>query len=275
MGIGVAMGHIVLRGLCREYVERRVAQTQIDGANSEQASEQGETRVVLGEIDLEIFDGELVCILGASGCGKSTLLRIVAGFDRPSSGSVVVDGCEVAGPSPQNIFVFQDGGLLPWMTVEENVGLGLRNIAADEERACKVREHIEMVDLTGFEAHYPHELSGGMKRRAELARALAVNPEILFMDEPFAGLDYLTRLRMREEIINMHEFFQKTVLFITHDIEEALAMADRIVVLSDRPAKVSMDLLLSASRPRDFENDHELASLRRRIYKEFGVHHAV
>ncbi len=269
------MGHIVIRGLRREYVERRIAQKQTDEAARLQAIEQGDIRVVLGGIDLEIQDGELVCILGASGCGKSTLLRIVAGFDEASAGSVVVDGREVHGPSPENIFVFQEGGLLPWMTVEQNVGLGLRNVAVDEERAVKVREHLEMVDLTGFENHYPHELSGGMKRRAELARALVVNPEILFMDEPFAGLDYLTRLRMREEIINMHEFFEKTVLFITHDIEEALAMADRIVVLSDRPALVSMDLPLSTCRPRDFENDSELADLRRRIYKEFGVHHAV
>ncbi|MFC1836842.1 ABC transporter ATP-binding protein [Thermodesulfobacteriota bacterium] len=226
-------------------------------------------------MDLEFPDGELVCILGPSGCGKTTLVRIIAGFDPPSSGTVLIDGNGVNGPSSDNIFVFQHNGLLPWMTVQENVTLGLRRMPDKEERDEKVQEFIDVVNLTGFEHNYPHQLSGGMQRRAELARALVVNPEILFMDEPFAGLDFLTRLKMREEVINMHEFFQKTIIFITHDIEEALVMADRVVVFSERPANVKMNITLGYPHPRDFHKDSELEELRRQVYTELGVHYAL
>lgn len=272
MGFGVTMGHVVIRRLSKEFVERRGAPRV---ANTDGLLHKGERLQVLDSVDVEFQDGELVCILGPSGCGKTTLIRIAAGFDRPTSGTVTTDGIEVHGPSPNNIFVFQHSGLLPWMTVWENVMLGVRHMKDKKQMAARVQEQIDVVDLTEYEHLYPHQLSGGMQRRAELARALVVNPEVLFMDEPFAGLDFLTRLKMREEIINMHELIQKTIVFITHDIDEALVMADRIVVFSERPATVKMDLNLNFSHPRDFARDPALEDLRRRVYLELGVHYAL
>jgi ABC-type nitrate/sulfonate/bicarbonate transport system ATPase subunit len=181
---------------------------------------------------------------GPSGCGKSTLLRIIAGFETPSDGRVQINGKTVKGPSADHIFVFQHSGLFPWMTVAENVGLGLRHLKNHRDRHEQVSEFIEMVELEGFEQHYPRQLSGGMQRRAELARALAVNPDIMIMDEPFSGLDFLTHMKMREEVVNMHAFIQKTILLVTHNIDDALIMGDRIVILGDSPTRVIMDRTL-------------------------------
>ena len=266
------MGHVLIENLRKEFIERRQARRM---ANSDPGVAKGARLLVLDDISVEFLDGELVCILGPSGCGKTTLVRIIAGFDFPTSGALLVDDKPVHGPSSENIFVFQHNGLFPWMTVWENVRLGLRH-DDDKQRVTEaVQEYLDMVNLTGFEDHYPHQLSGGMQRRAELARALVVNPEILFMDEPFAGLDFLTRVKLREEIINMHEFLQKTIIFITHDIEEALVMADRVVVFSDRPSKITMNLLLDFPHPRDFRSEPDLEELRRAVYTELGVHYAL
>jgi len=266
------MGKIEIQDLSKEYIERRGAPRI---ANSHPDLRKGSHLTVLDRVNLNFEDGELVCLLGPSGCGKTTLVRIIAGFETPSSGTVLIDGKSVNGPSSDNIFVFQHNGLLPWMTVWQNVRLGLRHMKDEQEMGARIREYLDIVNLTGFENHFPHHLSGGMQRRAELARALVVNPEVLFMDEPFAGLDFLTRLKMREEIINMHEFIHKTILFITHDIEEALVMADRVVVFSDRPAQVRMDLELSFPHPRDFTENQELEEMRRSVYTELGVHYAL
>jgi ABC-type nitrate/sulfonate/bicarbonate transport system ATPase subunit len=266
------MGHVVIKNLQKYFVERRTALRTI---NSDVHLHKGDRLLVLDDVNLEFQDGELVCILGPSGCGKTTLVRIIAGFEQLSSGTVLIDGKPVMGPSSDNIFVFQHNGLLPWLTVWENVCLGLRNLKDKSEIASRAQEYIDVVNLSGFEQHYPHQLSGGMQRRAELARALVVNPEVLFMDEPFAGLDFLTRLKMREEVINMHELFHKTVIFITHDIDEALVMADRVVVFSDRPAKVVMDIALEYHHPRDFLMESELEAIRRQVYTELGVHYAL
>jgi ABC-type nitrate/sulfonate/bicarbonate transport system ATPase subunit len=266
------MGHILIRDLCKCFVERRSAPRHF---NSDPELHRGDRLLVLDHIDLEFQNGELVCILGPSGCGKTTLARIIAGFDYLTTGDCLIDGKPVNGPSSDNIFVFQHNGLLPWMTVWENVSLGLRHFPNKQERDGRVHEYIDVVNLTGFEYHYPHQLSGGMQRRAEIARALAVNPEVLFMDEPFAGLDFLTRLKMREEVINMHELLRKTIVFITHDIEEALVMADRVVVFSERPAVVKLNIPLEFPHPRDFHRDSELEILRRTVYTELGVHYAL
>jgi ABC-type nitrate/sulfonate/bicarbonate transport system ATPase subunit len=266
------MGDVVIENLRKEFIERRQARRK---ANSDPDVTQGDRLLVLDDVSLKFHDGELVCILGPSGCGKTTLVRIIAGFDYPTSGVLLVDGKPVKGPSSENIFVFQHNGLLPWMTVWENVWLGLRNEENQEKASETIQEYLDMVNLSGFEDHYPHQLSGGMQRRAELARALVVNPEILFMDEPFAGLDFLTRVKMREEIINMHEFLKKTILFITHDIEEALVMADRVVVFSDRPAEVEMNILLDFPHPRDFRSEPDLDELRRDVYTQLGIHYAL
>jgi ABC-type nitrate/sulfonate/bicarbonate transport system ATPase subunit len=266
------MGHVLIRDLVKNYGSRGTGPAPV---NSHAEETTGDPSLVLDCINLEFNEGELVCILGPSGCGKTTMVRIVAGFETATSGSVIIDDKEVAGPSSDNIFVFQHNGLLPWLTVWENVQLGLRRMKDREEMARRIEEFIDIVNLTGFENHYPHELSGGMQRRAELARALVVNPEVLFMDEPFAGLDFLTRLKLREEIINMHEFFRKTVIFITHDIDEALIMADRVVVFTERPARVELNLNLEFPHPRDFMHEPELEALRREVYIGLGVHYAL
>jgi ABC-type nitrate/sulfonate/bicarbonate transport system ATPase subunit len=266
------MGHVRINGLFKRFATK--GEEPIP-ANSDHKEPVTDHSLVLDDINLEFQDGELVCILGPSGCGKTTMVRIVAGFETPSSGDVFIDDKRVRGPSSDNIFVFQHNGLLPWLTVQQNVRLGLRRMKDKDEMDRRVEEYIDIVNLSGFERHYPHELSGGMQRRAELARALVVNPEVLFMDEPFAGLDFLTRLKMREEIINMHEFFRKTVIFITHDIDEALIMADRVVVFTERPAKVELDLKLEFPHPRDFMTEPDLEALRREVYTGLGVHYAL
>ena len=213
----------------------------------------------------------MVCILGPSGCGKSTLLKIMSGFDRGTSGKILIDGKEVTGPSSDHIFVFQQCGLLPWMNVWDNVQLGLRHLTDEQKKNKQVREYLEIVELTGFEHHLPHQLSGGMQRRAELARALAVKPDLLFMDEPFTGLDYLTHLKLREELVNIHEYIGKTMIMVTHFIEDALILADRIVVMSERPARIVLERKLEMSRPRNVAKNPALAALRDEIFLTLGV----
>ena len=264
------MGHIQLVNLRKEFAERRSHRRDI---------EDGECRddkiIALDGINLEFKEGELVCILGPSGCGKSTMLRLIAGFDEPTSGKVLINEVKVTKPSSDSVFLFQQDGLLPWMTVWQNMELGLGHVTNKEEKAGMVREYIDLVELTGFENNYPHQLSGGMKRRAELARALVVNPDMLMMDEPFTGLDFLTHLKMREEVVNMHEFIGKTMIMITHFIDDALTMADRIIVLSDRPTNVKMVRELDVQRPRNIEKDPLLRDLRDEIYLMLGVSYVV
>ncbi|HUF18312.1 MAG TPA: ABC transporter ATP-binding protein, partial [Thermoanaerobaculia bacterium] len=169
---------------------------------------------VLRDIDLEVRQGELVCILGPSGCGKSTLLNIVGGFMQPTSGTVRIDGQIVDGPDPRRIFVFQERGVFPWLTVSGNIGFGLHGLKP-ADRKERVDYYIKLVGLPGFEESYPHELSGGMKQRLEVARALAVDPDVLYLDEPFGALDSITRLLMRAELLRIWEKERKTILFVT------------------------------------------------------------
>ncbi len=232
------------------------------------ASDRGEVVTILDDVSLDVREGELVMLVGHSGCGKSTLLNVIAGFERPTSGRVLIDGVEVAGPDPRRMFVFQENSLFPWLTVAENVALGLES-AAPGERAT-VPELLQLVGLSGFGDYYPHQISGGMGRLAELARALAMNPDILFMDEPFAALDFMTRCLMREEVLNLMALLGKTVLFITHDLDEAVQLGDRIVILSDRPARIQQVFEIPDPHPRDVSTG-ELGKIRRRAYQEMGV----
>lgn len=264
------MGEIKIENLTKLFTNRRTKPRNFH--DPEEHS--GDHVLVLNNINLEFEDGEMVCILGPSGCGKSTMLRIIAGFDEPTYGRVLFGGEAVKGPSADSIFVFQHSGLLPWMTVAQNVALGLRHLEPEDIK-LKIQEYVEIVELEGFENYYPHQLSGGMQRRAELARALAVNPEMLIMDEPFSGLDFLTHMKMREEVVNMHEFIKKTMLVVTHDIDDALIMGDRIVVMSNRPASVKLMHKLDFPRPRDFERDQNLSRLRSEIFLMLGVPYAV
>lgn len=264
------MGHIVIKNLNKEFRNRRSLRRDPEDPNGF-----GKSIPVLNNINLEFNEGEMVCILGPSGCGKSTLLRIIAGFDKSTSGYVLINDNQVTGPSSNNIFVFQHSGLLPWMTVWQNVELGLRHMEDNEKKEEKVQEYIEMVELEGFEEHYPHQLSGGMQRRAELARALVVNPDMLIMDEPFSGLDFLTHMKIREEVVNMHELFGKTTLVVTHDIDDALVMGDRIVVMSGRPSSIKLERKLDFPHPRNFEKETELRELRDEVFLMLGVSYAV
>ena len=228
---------------------------------------------VLENIALDAREGEFVCILGPSGCGKSTLLNIVVGFIKATSGQVLIDDEPVAGPDPRRIFVFQERGVFPWLTVEGNIDFGLHKLDK-AERQRRIRHYIKLVGLEGFEKAYPQELSGGMKQRLEVARALAVNPDMLFLDEPFGALDSITRLTMRGELLRIWEAEKKTILFVTHDIEESVQLADRVVVMSARPATIRRHVVIDIPHPRDISSPRYL-ELRDSIFEEIGLAHTV
>src|SRR6202023_2751229 len=187
------------------------------------------------------------------GLCKSTLLNIVAGFFKPTSGEVLVNGRQVSGPDPQRIFVFQENGVFPWLTVEQNIGFGLDQLSP-QEKAPIIQRYVDMVGLTKFEKLYPRELSGGMRQRGEIARALAANPDITYMDEPFGALDFLTRLKMRADLTRIWQEERKTILFVTHDIEESVQLADRVIVLSSRPGSIRKQIRVDLPRPRDLDS---------------------
>jgi NitT/TauT family transport system ATP-binding protein len=229
----------------------------------------GKTTPVLNDISLDVAKGEFLCIVGPSGCGKSTLLSAMAGFLSPTNGEIRIDGQVVTGPDPRRIFVFQERGVFPWLTVEGNIGFGLFKLAR-AERQRRIAYYIKMVGLTGFEKAYPNELSGGMKQRLEVARALAVNPDLLFLDEPFGSLDSITRLTMRCELLRIWEAEQNTVVFVTHDIDEAVQLADRVAVMSDRPAKIQGIVNVDIPHPRDISSARYL-ELRNGIFEQLGL----
>ncbi len=229
--------------------------------------------VVLEDIELTIAPREFVCLLGPSGCGKSTLLNLVGGFDRPTSGTIEIDGQPVHGPDPRRVFVFQEYGIFPWASVWDNVALGLRKLPMDEQHKI-VQHYIDLVGLKGFEKTYPNELSGGMKQRVAVARALAVHPDIIFMDEPLGALDSLTRLQMRAELLRIWQTEKMTILFVTHDVDEALQLADRIVVMSPRPGRIAEIVPVRAPHPRDI-GSQEYGRLKNRLYELLGVSHSI
>jgi NitT/TauT family transport system ATP-binding protein len=217
---------------------------------------------VLRDLTLEVTHGEFVAIVGPSGCGKTTLLNLLSGFDQPTSGSVERQG--------ESRMVHQQDGLFPWQTVSENIGLGLRHLKNDEERQQQVRDLLTLIRLEGFENSYPHQLSGGMRQRVELARALAGSSDTLLLDEPFSSLDYLTRLRMRQEVARILRERPRTVVLVTHDIEEAAQLADRVIVLGERPAQIRYELSLATPRPRD-PTDPEVVEAIHQVLMKLNV----
>ena len=224
---------------------------------------------VLDDISFSVGEGEFVAIIGPSGCGKSTLLGVLAGFEKADRGEVNVDGEPVREPRRTGIFIFQQPSLFPWLNLEGNLVFGL-NGASPEERRRLVAHYISLVGLEGFEHAFPYQLSGGMQQRAELARALMVRPEILYMDEPFGALDALTRLRMRAELLRILSRERHTVLLVTHDVEEALHLADRVLLLSPRPAQIQTVIDVTLPRPRLLSSP-ALLELKASILKELGI----
>jgi NitT/TauT family transport system ATP-binding protein len=233
----------------------------------------GKSTSVLNDISLTVAEGEFVCLLGPSGCGKSTLLSTMAGFLSPTSGEITIDGEAVHGPDPRRIFVFQERGVFPWLTVEGNIAFGLFHLTA-LERQQRVAHYIKMVGLEGFEKAYPPALSGGMKQRLEVARALAVNPDMLYLDEPFGALDSITRLIMRGELLRIWQAERKTIIFVTHDIDEAVQLADRVVVMSARPATIRQIVNIDIPHPRDISSARYL-QLRDGIFQQIGLAHKI
>ena len=227
------------------------------------------TLPVVEGVSFDVRDGEFVAIVGPSGCGKSTLLNIIAGFERPDRGTVTIDGVRRTGPSRNGIMISQHGSVFPWLTVQENLMFGLRGTSQADNTELADR-YIAMVGLAGFETAYPHELSGGMLKRVELARALVVKPEILYMDEPFSALDALMSLRMQNELRRILDEERHTVLLITHDVEEAIFLADRVLVLSPRPTAIQATFHVDLPHPRKLSSP-QAQSLREAILKELGL----
>jgi ABC-type nitrate/sulfonate/bicarbonate transport system ATPase subunit len=229
----------------------------------------GKTLRVIDSLSLKVKDGEFVAIVGPSGCGKSTLMKMISGFAMPDSGAVRIDGEQVTGPSPKGIVISQHGSVFPWLTVRENLMFGLNQGSLSEKRAL-ADHYAEMVGLKGFENAYPRELSGGMLKRVEIARALVVKPQILYMDEPFSALDALMSLHIRKELLRILQEERHTVILITHDVEEALYLADRIVVLSQRPTTIQRTFQVAQPHPRKLSNP-QLQQMKDEILAELGV----
>jgi NitT/TauT family transport system ATP-binding protein len=230
----------------------------------------GPTRA-LEPIDLQIVDNDFVAILGPSGCGKSTLLRLVAGLDQPTSGRVTLDGRPVSAPGADRGMVFQSYTLFPWLTVADNIAFGLREKGVGKERRDEVvREWLDRIGLTGFAHYYPKQLSGGMQQRTAIARALANQPAILLLDEPFGALDNQTRALMQELLLGIWERERKTVLFVTHDIEEAIFLASRVVVMTARPGRIKAEVAIDLPHPRHYtiKTSPEFSALKARLTEE-------
>jgi sulfonate transport system ATP-binding protein len=247
-------------------VEVRNSSLRVQGI-SKRFPSNGGGLLVLEDINLDIPPGELTCVVGGSGCGKTTLLRIIAGLEHGYSGTVMLGENCVVGPGLDRGIVFQEHRLLPWLTVQDNVGFGISDLGSGE-RFERVRQYIDLVGLRGFEQSYPHQLSGGMAQRVAIARALVSRPQLLLLDEPFGALDALTRIRMQQELLRIWTAQRTTMILVTHDIDEAIYLADRIVIMSPRPGTIKRVFRVEMARPRD-RTGHQVAELRKSIYREF------
>ena len=228
-------------------------------------SDSGGVTQAIENITISVKNREFLSLLGPSGCGKTTLLNMFAGFDHPTAGHVYLDGSEISTPGPDRGVVFQEHALFPWLTVEDNVGAGKRVQAHPAQKRREIiSRQLEMMGLEGFARHYPHQLSGGMKQRVAIARALANDPEVLLMDEPFAALDAMTRSQLQTELIRIWRETQKTIVFVTHNIEEAVLLSDRIAVMTARPGRINAIIDVDLPKPRD-PNSAEFNAIERRV----------
>ena len=231
----------------------------------------GKDVVVLDNVSLDIEKGEFICLLGPSGCGKSTLLNVLAGFEKLESGSVAIDGAAVTAPSPKRITIFQNYGLLPWRSVLKNVQLGLEPQKLEKTEKIRVaQKYIDLVGLTGLERQHPRQLSGGQQQRVSIARGLAVDPEIVFMDEPFGALDAITRMKLQDDILKISREEKKTIIFVTHDIEEAVFLADRIVVMMANPGRIKSIVKVPLGSRRD-RTSEDFLYVRDKIFELFNL----
>ena len=243
---------------------------QINHLYKTYAGSDGEGTDALEDISLEIRDGEFVCVVGPSGCGKSTLLEIVAGLLKHDSGSVTLDGVPVNGTSRDIGVVFQSPSLYPWRTVARNIALGMEfSRVPKTEQEKRLKKYIELMNLKGFENKYPGQLSGGMRQRAGIARALVMDPKVILMDEPFSAVDHLTRCTLQDELVRIRQEEKKTVLFITHDLNEAVYLADRVILLSPRPGRIQEEYTVSTPSPRS-RGDEYLNHLAARIMADIN-----
>jgi len=223
------------------------------------------TLVALENINLEVSEGEFLCIVGPSGCGKSTLLNLMAGLDQPTGGEIWMDGRRIEGPGTDRLVIFQELGLFPWLTVQENVEFGLRMQGLPkQERRARSQQYLRLVHLSGFETSYVHQLSGGMKQRVALARSLVTEPDVLLMDEPFAALDAQTRDLLHEELARLWAETGKTIVFVTHNVREAVRLGGRVILLTFRPGRIKSQFIITLPRPRHLE-DPELALTAREV----------
>jgi NitT/TauT family transport system ATP-binding protein len=241
---------------------RNVGKTFID-------RKRGRETVALADVSMTIDKSEFACILGPSGCGKSTILNLVAGFEQPNGGAVLIDGRQITAPDRSRGMVFQQPLLFPWLNVIDNITFGPRMAGAPAEQyAAQAARYVQLMGLTGFEKHYPYELSGGMQQRVALARAWISEPELFLMDEPFGALDAQTRLMMQELLLRVWERSRTTVMFVTHDIDEALFLADRIFIMTARPGRIKENLVVDFARPRNYETiifEQQYITLKQRI----------
>jgi NitT/TauT family transport system ATP-binding protein len=245
--------YIEIKDACKKYVQ------------------DGKEFTALDNVSLDIEKGEFICLLGPSGCGKSTLLNALAGFEKVNSGSVKIDGKEVTAPSINNITIFQNYGLLPWRNVLKNVELGLESKKVPKaERTAAAKKYLELVGLGGYEKRYPKQLSGGQQQRVSIARGLAVDPDIIFMDEPFGALDAITRMKLQEDILRISREEKKTVIFVTHDIEEAVFLADRIVVMMADPGRIKSIVTVPLHGYRD-RTSGDFLRARDKIFELFNM----
>jgi NitT/TauT family transport system ATP-binding protein len=254
--------------IASEYKHSNTALLQVKDVSKAYLYADKQNHVVLDRISIDIKDGEFVTIVGSSGCGKSTLLNIIAGLENPDSGNILVKGERKVSTDPGRLVIFQEGALFPWLTVLENVEFGLKLAGVRKENQRQVASRfIQMVQLSRFADSYIYQLSGGMKQRVAIARALAANPDILLMDEPFAALDVQTRDVLHNQLLQIHEETRKTILFVTHNINEALALGTRIVVLSPRLGSIKREFTINIPRPRDVESPG-MVVIKRQILKE-------
>lgn len=243
-----------IQGVCRTYVD------ESDGSVVQ----------ALENIDLSVRKGEFISIIGASGCGKTTLLRLIAGLDRPQQGRLLLDGDAITGPDPRRGYVFQQGSLFPWLTVEQNIAAGLRARRVYRQSKDRVAHYIDLIGLTGFAASYPHQISGGMAQRVAIARALINDPEILLLDEPMGALDSFTRADIQDKLLELRRENEVTMVLVTHDVDEAIYLSDRIVVMTPRPGRISKIMEIDMGHPRD-RGGVKFTEIRREILDQFHL----